>query len=960
MNEKESKLYKPKELIYRVQVEFNPKRCEQDLRQIKPEQESTLLAFIRLYASSQNMRFVDEFTKRTFSEVRKPPHYEADPQPEGFKSSVALYDYQLDAITWMKTVELEMPEVEYTELIPWRVPDSTLYFTMDGKTVWSDRGLSEYFVKANPKGGILADEMGLGKTVEMLGLILANPAEGPSDELSENPPQKEVDDLYYTPATLVLCPSHTIASWQEEIAKFVDKEFHVITLEKAAKLSATSYREICQADLVLVSYELLKNPNYFRIGESGTLPVRMDEEILRHRWTYSHLKYIRGQPNRGLDQKYPILEHFIWHRLVLDEGHEVMDIPFYANTIGAYIADNKWYMTGTPFGKGSDLMRNVVQFLEFPASNSFMSWSQFEPMLETRFWRNTRKSTTGESENDVYSEEVFLLEFTPVERLIYADIGEHEDTGSTKTAKDRQREFCSFPLRSYPSLSVSRARFIQHVEQRIYRNTCELPKESEFLAFLQKIDAEKIDQLSGENERESRFVTYLKKKAYFERAELIETTIVRTKKQIENYENGKIRDQELLTELTQLPPPYSGPDLSARAYIKRTDIKDGQEVGNEVNSTLLSDAEIIEMNVHELRRELKNKGVKSNFLLPKNELQEMLSKIMGQERERIEREEREERGEKRKAEEEQEEREGEGEGEGYVSWVKRARTGDETTFSTMESVTTGNVEEGKSGGGEKEEERQKEEAKEKEKTTSEEEKKDEEADEIKRKKDDQEMEIGKEEKEEKEKGEKKEEKEEKKEEQEKKEDEDEKEEEGEPATEQMIRDFLIEKQGTKLGNVLLFMKKLWATQPRARVMIFSQFNALLDQIFTIFDNNGIPTAHFVGNVLQGKTKLSAIEHRDYPTFKVLLLSLENCPKGTLLVECSHIILMDPLNGTSKDVATIESHAIARAYRYGQTRPIKVVRMLIKDTIEHDLYKQNHSNVQDVSSLVRSASSLLTG
>jgi hypothetical protein len=37
----------------------------------------------------------------------------------------------------------------------------------------------------------------------------------------------------------------------------------------------------------------------------------------------------------------------------------------------------------------------------------------------------------------------------------------------------------------------------------------------------------------------------------------------------------------------------------------------------------------------------------------------------------------------------------------------------------------------------------------------------------------------------------------------------------------------------------------------------------------------------------------------------------------------------------------------------------VVRMLIKDTIEYDLYKQNHSNVQDVSCLVRSASSLLT-
>ena len=98
-------------------------------------------------------------------------------------------------------------------------------------------------------------------------------------------------------------------------------------------------------------------------------------------------------------------------------------------------------------------MRHVVQFLEFPESKSFMyvdnntktkensqltlffffvffflprycrSWVHFEPMLETRFWRNTLKSTRNENELEVYSEEVIILEFTPIERLIYAHIG---------------------------------------------------------------------------------------------------------------------------------------------------------------------------------------------------------------------------------------------------------------------------------------------------------------------------------------------------------------------------------------------------------------------------------------------------------------------------------------------------------------------------------------------------------
>lgn len=36
----------------------------------------------------------------------------------------------------------------------------------------------------------------------MLGLILDNPAEEPSDELEDDAPQKDLDELFYTPATL--------------------------------------------------------------------------------------------------------------------------------------------------------------------------------------------------------------------------------------------------------------------------------------------------------------------------------------------------------------------------------------------------------------------------------------------------------------------------------------------------------------------------------------------------------------------------------------------------------------------------------------------------------------------------------------------------------------------------------------------------------------------------------------
>ena len=56
----------------------------------------------------------------------------------------------------------------------------------------------------------------------MLGLILANPAEGPSDELNENPPpQKDKDDLYYTPASLGLSLSFSLVLFSATLASLL-------------------------------------------------------------------------------------------------------------------------------------------------------------------------------------------------------------------------------------------------------------------------------------------------------------------------------------------------------------------------------------------------------------------------------------------------------------------------------------------------------------------------------------------------------------------------------------------------------------------------------------------------------------------------------------------------------------------------------------------------------------------
>lgn len=48
-----------------------------------------------------------------------------------------------------------------------------------------------------------------------------------------------------------------------------------------------------------------------------------------------------------------------------------------------------------------------------------------------------------------------------------------------------------------------------------------------------------------------------------------------------------------------------------------------------------------------------------------------------------------------------------------------------------------------------------------------------------------------------------------------------------------------------------------------------------------------------------------------------------------------------MTGTKKEAQAIESQAIGRAYRQGQSHQVTIVRFLIKDTIEHKMYITNY-------------------
>ena len=71
-----------------------------------------------------------------------------------------------------------------------------------------------------------------------------------------------------------------------------------------------------------------------------------------------------------------------------------------------------------------------------------------------------------------------------------------------------------------------------------------------------------------------------------------------------------------------------------------------------------------------------------------------------------------------------------------------------------------------------------------------------------------------------------------------------------------------------------------------------------------------------------------------------MLSSEKANSGCNLTEANHLILVDVIHADKQRTWEIESQAIGRAIRLGQNKPVKVLRLIMKDTIEENYYDKN--------------------
>jgi len=111
-----------------------------------------------------------------------------------------------------------------------------------------------------------------------------------------------------------------------------------------------------------------------------------------------------------------------------------------------------------------------------------------------------------------------------------------------------------------------------------------------------------------------------------------------------------------------------------------------------------------------------------------------------------------------------------------------------------------------------------------------------------------------------------------------------------------------------------------------KVLVFSQFTSLLAIVRRRLDESGVTYEYLDGKTMDRQARVERFQ-RD-PTCPVFLISLKAGGLGLNLTAADYVILLDPWWNPA-----VESQAIDRTHRIGQTRRVFATRLIARDTVE---------------------------
>lgn len=139
--------------------------------------------------------------------------------------------------------------------------------------------------------------------------------------------------------------------------------------------------------------------------------------------------------------------------------------------------------------------------------------------------------------------------------------------------------------------------------------------------------------------------------------------------------------------------------------------------------------------------------------------------------------------------------------------------------------------------------------------------------------------------------------------------------------------------GESSSKIEALVKVLTASQQdeSTKFVVFSQWTSFLDLVQSQIIKHGIRFARLDGKMNSTKRDAAMDSLNSDPGCKVLLASLSVCSVGLNLVAANTVILSD-----SWWAPAIEDQAVDRVHRLGQTRPCRVIRLVVEQSVEDEV------------------------
>ena len=329
-----------------------------------------------------------------------------------------LYEYQKRSIQWMLNCEKSYKKVNTASKNEIYIGNVLINKAIH-KLIFEKDALTK---SATFTGGALIDEVGLGKTIQTATMSILNPKKDIT-YMNDKIPNK-----IFSRATLIICPNQLCGQWKREFEKMVKKEYNIniVSILTKVHFDKVSYLELLDADFVIVSYSFLENKCFTDSFLGGVSKAQL-KNIGKNNDALNKVRDISSDLYKNpvkLKNKNAVLPAIYWHRIIIDEFHEIYTLDKYdymAPMLPLFESTYRWCVTGTPFDKGTECLYGMMNFVTNKENNIDKSYNNiilndniYNYLKNSFFRRNTKKSVMSEYQLPPIKEKVVWMKFTAI------------------------------------------------------------------------------------------------------------------------------------------------------------------------------------------------------------------------------------------------------------------------------------------------------------------------------------------------------------------------------------------------------------------------------------------------------------------------------------------------------------------------------------------------------------------